>query len=101
MMESLPDLLASVNACTVCQQFLPMGPNPIVSIHPGVKILLISQAPGRKAHQTNIPWNDASGDRLREWMDISREDFYNQKIVGILPMGFLLSGEREIRRSSS
>lgn len=92
-MELLSNLLTDVRACEVCKEFLPLGPRPILTIHADVQILLISQAPGRLAHESGIPWKDPSGNRLRDWMEISREDFYDPTIVGVLPSGFCYPGK--------
>nr|WP_238481430.1 uracil-DNA glycosylase family protein [Motilimonas sp. E26] len=71
---------------------MPYEPRPVVQIHPDAKILIAGQAPGRKVHESGIPFNDASGERLREWLGIDREKFYNPKLVAILPMGFCFPG---------
>jgi len=91
-MSSLPTLLAEVRACTLCAEHLPLGPRPIVQVHPSARILIAGQAPGRKVHETGVPFNDASGDRLRAWLGISREVFYDARQVAILPMGFCFPG---------
>ncbi len=70
-------LLQQIRACTVCESFLPFGANPIIQAHPKSKIIIIGQAPGIKAHQSNIPWNDPSGDQLRKWLNVTKEQFYN------------------------
>ncbi|WP_370627430.1 uracil-DNA glycosylase family protein [Rhodoferax sp. PAMC 29310] len=69
-----------------------MGPRPIMQAHTSARILIAGQAPGRKAHETVVPFNDASGDRLRTWLGISREAFYDPKQIAILPMGFCFAG---------
>lgn len=84
--------LRELKACQHCALILPLGPNPVVQISPHAKILIIGQAPGTKAHQTGIPFNDASGDRLRLWLNIGREQFYNEKEIAIMPMGFCYPG---------
>lgn len=85
-------LLERVRACTICAAHLPLGPRPIVQIHPNSKILIVSQAPGRIVHETGIPFNDLSGDRLRIWMGINRDTFYDAQQIAILPMGFCFPG---------
>ena len=85
-------LLTEVRACTQCASFLPLGPRPVLQIHPSAHILIVGQAPGRKVHETGLPFNDASGDRLRSWLGISRETFYDASQVAILPMGFCYPG---------
>lgn len=71
---------------------LPLGPRPILQYHPGAKILIAGQAPGRKTHEKNIPFDDASGDRLRDWLGVSREAFYDAQHFAILPMAFCYPG---------
>lgn len=84
--------LEELKSCQNCAASLPLGANPVVQISPQAKILVIGQAPGTKAHQTGMPFNDASGDRLREWLNLSREQFYNEKEIAIMPMGFCYPG---------
>lgn len=91
-MTSLASLLTKVRACTLCAEHLPLGPRPVFQLRPSARMLIASQAPGRKVHETGIPFNDASGDRLRAWLGISREVFYDAKRVAILPMGFCFPG---------
>ncbi len=91
-MASLTSLLTEVRACTICAEHLPLGPRPVLQIHASARILIAGQAPGRKVHETGIPFNDASGDRLRTWLGVSREVFYDPKQVAILPMGFCFPG---------
>jgi uracil-DNA glycosylase family 4 len=88
---SLDALLKRVRACTACIADLPMGPRPLLQASAGATILIIGQAPGSRAHQTGIPFSDASGDRLREWMGLSHDDFYDRR-VAIVPMGFCYPG---------
>jgi uracil-DNA glycosylase len=89
---SLPTLLADVRACTLCASHLPLEPRPIIQLHHSARILIASQAPGRKAHLSGIPFNDPSGDRLRTWLGMSRDVFYDATRVAILPMGFCFPG---------
>jgi uracil-DNA glycosylase len=91
-MSKLSPLLADVRACTLCSAHLPLGPRPVVQVHPSARILIAGQAPGRKVHETGVPFNDASGERLRAWLGISREVFYDERQVAILPMGFCFPG---------
>ncbi|MEH0154207.1 uracil-DNA glycosylase family protein [Limibacter armeniacum] len=86
-------LLKEVSACTVCEKHLPFGVRPVVSLQPDCKILLISQAPGMRVHQSGIPWDDLSGNRLREWLDVSDDVFYDTTNFGVLPMGFCYPGK--------
>lgn len=89
--ETLPVLLARVRACRHCAD-LPLGPNPVLRVDSRARILVIGQAPGTRVHATGIPWNDPSGDRLRAWMGIDRETFYDEALIAIMPMGFCYPG---------
>lgn len=86
-------LLRQVRACTICAEHLPLGLRPVLQFHPEARILIASQAPGRKVHESGIPFEDASGDRLREWLGIGRDIFYDEKKIAILPMGFCYPGK--------
>lgn len=90
--KSLNALLKEVRACKLCSACLPHGPRPVFRCRASARILIASQAPGRKVHQTGLPFNDASGDRLRYWLGISREVFYDEQIIAIVPMGFCYPG---------
>jgi uracil-DNA glycosylase len=90
--ETLAALLADVRACRACAHALPLGPRPILQLSTGATILIASQAPGSKVHQTGAPFSDASGDRLREWMGISSGEFYDESTIAIVPMGFCYPG---------
>lgn len=89
----LAGLLAEVRACTTCAAYLPLGPRPVVQIGRSARVLIIGQAPGTKVHATGIPWNDASGDRLRGWLNVDRATFYDTARVAIMPMGFCYPGK--------
>ena len=91
-MNSFVSLLAEVRACTICAAHLPHGTRPVLQIHPQARVLIASQAPGRKVHESGVPFDDASGDRLREWMGVTREVFYDSRRVAILPMGLCFPG---------
>ncbi len=91
-MTSFTSLLAEVRACTICAAHLPHGVRPVLQIHPQARVLIAGQAPGRKVHESGVPFDDASGDRLREWMGVTRDVFYDSKQVAILPMGFCFPG---------
>ena len=82
----------AVKGCTICSPHLPLGPRPVFQIHPKAKILIPGQAPGSKVHATGIPFDDPSGDRLRDWMGVDKETFYNREKIAILPMGFCYPG---------
>ena len=88
---SLTKLLKEVRACTVCEG-LPLGPRPVLAAAPSARILIVGQAPGTRVHETGIPWNDPSGDRLRDWMNIDRDTFYDTRKIAIVPMGFCYPG---------
>ena len=87
-------LVAKAKNCTLCAPYLPQTPNPIFSTAAPTKILIIGQAPGMKAHENDKAFADPSGDRLRDWLSISKETFYNPRIVSIMPMGFCFPGYR-------
>jgi uracil-DNA glycosylase len=84
--------IAAARACTICKAYLPLGPRPVFQIAPTARILIVGQAPGRRVHETGITFNDPSGDRLRTWMGIDREAFYDAARIAILPMGFCYPG---------
>ncbi len=90
--EALDALLAKVRACSACAGALPLGPRPILQLSTSASILIASQAPGSKVHQTGVPFSDASGDRLREWTGLSTDVFYDEATVAIMPMGFCYPG---------
>jgi len=91
-MTTLVALLSEVRACVLCAEHLPLGPRPVVQMHRSARILIAGQAPGRKVHETGVSFSDASGDRLRTWLGLSREEFYDAEQVAILPMGFCFPG---------
>jgi uracil-DNA glycosylase len=91
-MTAFSFLLSDVRACTLCEAHLPLGPRPVLQIHPKAKVLIAGQAPGRKVHNSGVPFDDASGDRLRTWLGITREVFYDPEQIAILPMGFCFPG---------
>lgn len=86
------ELVAEVRQCRICEPHLPLGPRPIIQISRSSRILVVGQAPGRRVHETGLPFNDPSGDRLRDWMGIDRATFYDEKQLAILPMGFCYPG---------
>ena len=91
-MTDFDGLLSEVRACRVCEAALPLGPRPILQMSPTARILIASQAPGSKAHASGIPFSDSSGDRLREWMGMSRGEFYDAGTIAIVPMGLCYPG---------
>ena len=90
---SLKKLLRDVRTCRICEPHLPLGPNPILRASSTARVLIIGQAPGTRVHQTGIPWNDPSGDRLRDWMQVDRDRFSDDKEIAIIPMGFCYPGK--------
>ena len=90
--ETFHELLERITHCKRCEAFLPLGPRPVIQAHQQARILIVGQAPGLKVHESGIPWDDASGDRLRHWMGLDKDTFYNPQKVAILPMGFCYPG---------
>lgn len=88
----LSRLLSRVAACQICAADLPLGPRPVLQMDRRARILIASQAPGRKAHASGIPFSDASGDRLREWMGVGPDQFYDPAVFAIVPMGLCFPG---------
>ncbi|HEY5141516.1 MAG TPA: uracil-DNA glycosylase family protein [Methylococcales bacterium] len=91
-MAGFESLLYEVRSCTLCSEYLPLGPRPVLQLHPDAKILVAGQAPGRKVHKSGVPFSDTSGDRLRDWLGLDSETFYDPQQVAILPMGFCFPG---------
>ncbi len=89
---SLDALLAKARACTLCAEHLPLGPRPVLRAAASARLLIIGQAPGTKVHDSGIPWNDASGDRLRDWLALDRDAFYDETRIAIVPMGLCYPG---------
>ncbi len=90
--DPLAELLAEVRACRACAAHLPLGPRPVLRAAASARLLIVGQAPGTRVHATGVPWNDPSGDRLRDWLDIGRDAFYDAARVAIVPMGFCYPG---------
>lgn len=89
---SFDELVRQVRACRICAGALPHEPRPVVQLSESSRILVVGQAPGRRVHETGLPFNDPSGDRLRQWMGITRDTFYDEQKLAILPMGFCYPG---------
>ncbi|MGB8538024.1 MAG: uracil-DNA glycosylase family protein [Acidobacteriaceae bacterium] len=89
---TLPSLLRDVRACRLCEPHLPLGAAPVLQVGAQARILIAGQAPGRRAHESGVPFSDASGDRLRDWLGVDSETFYDSKKIAILPMGFCYPG---------
>lgn len=90
---SLEDMVRQIQNCQLCQSSLPYTVRPIVQLNSQARILIASQAPGRKAHDSGIPFDDPSGERLRYWLGIGRDQFYDSSKIAILPMGFCYPGK--------
>ncbi len=88
----LSEVLQQARACQVCKEHLPLGPRPVVRAQETARIMIVGQAPGTKVHESGIPWNDASGNRLREWLNLDPEVFYDDSRIAIVPMGFCYPG---------
>ena|ERR1700749_4988434 len=86
-------LLKKILQCEICKNYLPLGPRPVVQLSPLSKVIIIGQAPGKKVHETGIAWNDASGRKLREWLDVDDAAFYNADLFSLMPMGFCYPGK--------
>ena len=92
MTNDFETTVAAVRACETCKPHLPLGTRPVFQISRTARILVAAQAPGRRVHETGIPFNDPSGDRLRDWMGIDRAAFYDSGRIALLPMGFCYPG---------
>ncbi len=91
-MTSIAGIAAEARACTVCASHLPLGPRPVLRVSATARLLIIGQAPGTKVHETGIPWNDPSGERLRAWLMMERDAFYDESRIAIVPMGLCYPG---------
>lgn len=89
----LAALLREVRACRACEAYLPFPPKPVLKARSSARLLIVGQAPGTRVHATGIPWNDPSGDRLRQWMAVEHDFFYDENLVAIIPMGFCYPGK--------
>jgi uracil-DNA glycosylase len=90
--RGLATLLREIRGCRVCAAHLPLGPRPVLRAKATARLLIVGQAPGTKVHESGIPWNDRSGDRLREWLRLDRDTFYDESRIAIVPMGFCYPG---------
>ena len=86
-------LLTEIRNCTICAAHLPLGPRPVIEASENSKIIIVGQAPGTKVHESGVPWDDQSGKKLREWLGVSNEAFYDLDTFGIVPMGFCYPGK--------
>ncbi|MEE4199549.1 uracil-DNA glycosylase family protein [Erythrobacter sp.] len=82
-----------IAACSLCAEHLPLGPRPVVQFSPTSRILIIGQAPGTKVHASGVPWDDDSGNRLRGWLGMDKDAFYDPERVALMPMGFCYPGK--------
>jgi uracil-DNA glycosylase len=90
--RTLDTLLAAVRGCRACEHDLPLGPRPVLRAHEAARVLIVGQAPGLRVHTTGVPWDDPSGQRLREWMGVDTTTFYDESRIAIIPMGYCYPG---------
>ena len=90
--ETLEQAMAAARACRICADHLPLGPRPVFRVSRTARLLIVGQAPGTIVHETGIPWNDRSGDRLRDWLAVDHAAFYDESRVAIVPAGFCYPG---------
>lgn len=90
---STDGLLAELRACTLCAPHLPLGPRPVLQLNPAARILIAAQAPGKRVHETGVPFDDASGERLRRWLNVTPAQFYDPRLFAIVPMGLCYPGK--------
>ena len=90
--ETLEDAVAAARACTICAKDLPLGPRPVLLVRATTRLLIVSQAPGTRVHETGLPFNDRSGDRLRDWLGVDRDTFYSHPALGIMGVGLCYPG---------
>ena len=92
-MTKLNDLLGEIRGCQICAEHLEHKPRPILSADRNARLLIVGQAPGRRVHESGVPWQDASGDVLREWLGLTPEQFYDEQLVALVPLGFCYPGK--------
>lgn len=92
MNPTLSKLVQEIRSCTLCSEYLPLGPRPIIQVSSSARVLIVGQAPGSRVHNTGLPFNDPSGDRLRWWLGINKDIFYDDKKIALVPMGFCYPG---------
>jgi uracil-DNA glycosylase len=90
--RTLDSLLKAVRGCRACEAHLPLGPRPVLRAGKTARILVVGQAPGVRVHTTGIPWGDPSGERLRAWMGVNTDVFYDDSRIAIIPMGYCYPG---------
>ena len=86
-------LIREIRRCTVCMPHLELGPNPVLAASPKSKIVIIGQAPGTVVHKSGVPWEDKSGDNLRNWLQVDKATFYDAEQIALIPMGFCYPGK--------
>ncbi len=91
--HKLEKLLTQVRTCRLCEESLPLGPRPVLRASASARLLIIGQAPGTRVHASGIPWDDPSGDRLRQWLQWDKDTFYDESLTAIMPMGFCYPGK--------
>lgn len=89
---TLDALLAAVRSCRACEAHLPLGPRPILRAAASARVLIVGQAPSLRVHTTGLPWDDPSGERLRDWMGVTKNTFYDESRIAIIPMGYCYPG---------
>lgn len=92
-MDALANLLVEVAACRLCEPALPLGARPVIQVSGRARLLIIGQAPGLRVHRSGVPWDDPSGDRLRDWLGLSHSEFYRSGRLAVMPMGFCYPGK--------
>lgn len=92
-MTELDQLLSEIRGCQICKEHLPFAPKPVLRASSKAKVIIIGQAPGTRVQESGIPWDDPSGDRLRKWLDVDKDTFYNEDLFAIVPMGFCYPGK--------
>ena len=90
--RDLAAIVAAARACRACEAHLPLGPRPVLRAAATARLMIVGQAPGTRVHESGVPWNDRSGERLRDWLQIPKEVFYDERQVAIVPMGFCYPG---------
>ncbi len=89
----LKNLLQEVRSCRHCVEILPLGPNPVVRASTSARVAIVGQAPGTRVHASGVPWDDLSGERLRHWLAMEPQQFYDETRVAVVPMGFCYPGK--------
>lgn len=101
MSDRLDELLREIRACRLCEAHLPLGPRPVLQAGRQARLLIVGQAPGARVHASGVPWDDASGQRLREWLQMDVVTFYDPARVAIVPMGFCYPGKAGVHKAGS